>query len=379
MWQKPDVCCGAESLAIAAVGGGVYPRRVTSPGVAIPRHELIATALELGIERPETLTQQQLVERIQRASENPGRPDPGSEGSGWLSVARHLVARVVEQGLNMPEAAKLIGGSKSSAQQRAPLPTVTLAQIYISQGHLGRARSTLRAVLDREPENPKARALLERLKRQETDATLPPPSSALQRDEPSTAEPSTAEPSTAEPSTAEPAPQDEPSPSQAAPEGQSDRLASEPAAVAEAPQEREQSKAVAIERDALVLVRAEQQAHLYWELSARSARRLQDQPFRAVIRTYQPAEYGAEMTEAVVDITEPSGLHSFACPAQQVVRAVLGVLGSEPNADPPDLEPLAVASSRCIAEDGLLQLEFTPRESLRDVAVAERARARIGL
>ncbi len=85
------------------------------------------------------------------------------------------------------------------------------------------------------------------------------------------------------------------------------------------------------------------------------------------------------MTEAVVDITEPSGLHSFACPAQQVVRAVLGVLGSEPNADPPDLEPLAVASSRCIAEDGLLQLEFTPRESLRDVAVAERARARIGL
>lgn len=139
--------------------------RATEP---IARHELVAAALDLGIERPDELSTEELTEAIARASEAGETTAAATGGSGWFAVARHLVASVVEQGLNLPGAARMlrtVGGTLLSggARARPPLPTVTLAQIYLTQGHDERARATLLQVLERQPDHPKARQLLAEL------------------------------------------------------------------------------------------------------------------------------------------------------------------------------------------------------------------------
>jgi hypothetical protein len=76
---------------------------------------------------------------------------------GWLGVARDLVASVVEQRLNLHDAAELIR-SLELRQQRdiPPVATVTLAEIYAAQGHVRRAIKLLDEVLAREPDHPAA-------------------------------------------------------------------------------------------------------------------------------------------------------------------------------------------------------------------------------
>jgi hypothetical protein len=79
-----------------------------------------------------------------------------------VSVARRLLASVVERGLNLPDAAALIrGDTKLMAPPMAPPPvaTVTLARIYAAQGHLDRAIGTLDEVLDSDPDHELARDL----------------------------------------------------------------------------------------------------------------------------------------------------------------------------------------------------------------------------
>ena len=133
-----------------------------SPLQDIPRHELVAAALQLGVKRPETLTELQLKERIHALSE--GEMPQEKLGSGWFSVARHLVASVVEQGFNLPDAARVIRPSLTRpTEPRQPIPTVTLARIFLSQGHTGRARKVLEAVLALHPDDSAARALLDEL------------------------------------------------------------------------------------------------------------------------------------------------------------------------------------------------------------------------
>ncbi len=106
------------------------------------------------------MTRDELIDEILRLSAN----DPGDIKSvrGWFGVARDLLAGLVEQGLHLPDAAKVIRGEGpgSVPSHRRPLATVTLAEIYAAQGHLARGVTVLKEVLEKEPEHEVARRLL---------------------------------------------------------------------------------------------------------------------------------------------------------------------------------------------------------------------------
>jgi len=125
------------------------------------REQLIAEAERLGIPRPRVLTAPELVDEIiGRTSTNDRERQ---KARGWLGRARDLLAKVVEKGLHLPEAARVLRQEeKSWPAPPPPLPTVTLAEIYAAQGHFERAIAVLDEVLAREPEHREARSLRER-------------------------------------------------------------------------------------------------------------------------------------------------------------------------------------------------------------------------
>jgi hypothetical protein len=137
---------------------------------SLSRDELITRARELGTRRPEVMTRVELRDEIVRLSE----PDviAAKRQRGWLGVARDLVASVVESGLNMRDAAARIRGEQRGEDLVGPPPvaTVTLAEIYIAQGHPDKALAIVDEVLDREPDHPSALALRERLRSKEGTA-----------------------------------------------------------------------------------------------------------------------------------------------------------------------------------------------------------------
>jgi hypothetical protein len=127
------------------------------------RDELVAKARSLGVERPELMTRVELGDEIVRRTQTD--PSAQQRARGWLGVARDLVASVVGSGLSMPDAAALIRGDRSALEFKGPSPvaTVTLAEIYATQGHTERALAMIDEVLEREPEHAAALALRERL------------------------------------------------------------------------------------------------------------------------------------------------------------------------------------------------------------------------
>jgi hypothetical protein len=139
----------------------------------LSRDALIERAEAAGVTRARILTRPELVDELllRSTSDDAAR----ARARGLFGLARDLVARVVERGLHLPDAAERIRslGSQEPAQHGAPaaLPTVTLAEIYAAQGHRDRAVQTLRGVLSREPDHAAARALLTQLE----DATYPVP------------------------------------------------------------------------------------------------------------------------------------------------------------------------------------------------------------
>ncbi|HEY3235699.1 MAG TPA: hypothetical protein VGJ84_13360, partial [Polyangiaceae bacterium] len=133
----------------------------------LSRSDLITRAQALGVQRAELLTRSELKDEILRLSE----PDETKRrrSRGWLGAARDLLAGVVEAGLHLPDAAKLIRGQLSfgaPVRGRAPVATVTLAEIYAAQGHTDRALDVLAQVLASEPEHEMARAVRNRLMRE---------------------------------------------------------------------------------------------------------------------------------------------------------------------------------------------------------------------
>ncbi len=143
----------------------------------LSREELVAHAERLGIPRPRVLTAPELIDEIiSRTEAHPGRR--GRE-RGWLGKARDLLARVVEKGLHLPEAARAIRTqapmNKDWPNPPPPLATVTLAEIYAAQGHLDRAIAVLDEVLAREPDHKEAKALRARYVEQ-TQRSKPKPS-----------------------------------------------------------------------------------------------------------------------------------------------------------------------------------------------------------
>jgi hypothetical protein len=142
----------------------------------LDRDALIARAEAAGITRARILTRPELVDELLLR----GIDDPvvKQRSRGLFGVARDLLARVVEQGLHLPDAAERIrtlGGLAPAPRPSAPaaLPTVTLAEIYAAQGHRARALETLEGVLAREPDHAAARALLVQLR--DSSFPLPPP------------------------------------------------------------------------------------------------------------------------------------------------------------------------------------------------------------
>jgi hypothetical protein len=107
---------------------------------------------------------------------------------GFFGRARDLVARVIEKGLHLPDAADRLRQVTVSATQIAArvvpsvVPTVTLAEIYAAQGHRSRAIETLRRVIDLEPEHAAARSLLASL--ESAPASVRPPTASEDDDLP---------------------------------------------------------------------------------------------------------------------------------------------------------------------------------------------------
>jgi hypothetical protein len=153
------------------------------------REQLIAQAEKLGVTRPRVLTQPELIDEIiGRTTKNERER---AKARGWLGRARDLLARVVERGLHLPEAARVLrkDDDKGWPTPPPPLPTVTLAEIYAAQGHLERALAVLDEVIAREPEHREARAMRARFAEQaqksrmrggrdkEPPSVIPPPPS----------------------------------------------------------------------------------------------------------------------------------------------------------------------------------------------------------
>jgi hypothetical protein len=157
----------------------------------LDREALVVRAQAAGIRRARILTRPELIDELLRL-------DPTADAAqlkksrGFFGRARDLVARVVERGLHLPDAADRIrtlalgtmpppGVPRTEPQA---MPTVTLAEIYAAQGHRQRAVETLRRVLEREPDHGAARALLARLEDEAYVAPKPrlPPEPEIEPD-----------------------------------------------------------------------------------------------------------------------------------------------------------------------------------------------------
>lgn len=131
----------------------------------LARDALVARAEEAGVSRARILTRPELVDELLLRS----AVDQATKqrARGLFGRARDLLARVVERGLHLPDAADRIRSLGTPIPNRptapAALPTVTLAEIYAAQGHRPRAIETLERVLAREPEHAPARTLLAQL------------------------------------------------------------------------------------------------------------------------------------------------------------------------------------------------------------------------
>jgi hypothetical protein len=149
----------------------------------LDREALIARAEAVGVARARILTRPELVDELILRSA--GDQADKERSRGLFGRARDLLARVVERGLHLPEAAERIRsmsmGPVPASRPSAPaaLPTLTLAEIYASQGHRERAVETLDRVLAREPDHAPARALVAQLR----DGTYPVPPPRLPPEE----------------------------------------------------------------------------------------------------------------------------------------------------------------------------------------------------
>lgn len=121
--------------------------------------QLIERAKAWGITSPASMTREALIAKLEQHAPTE-KPPVSSRRTGWLGRARDLVARVVEQGLHLPDAASLLRGVTTPPPQAPPpLPTVTLAEIYAAQGHLDKAIAVLDEVLESSPHHEEARKL----------------------------------------------------------------------------------------------------------------------------------------------------------------------------------------------------------------------------
>jgi hypothetical protein len=142
----------------------------------LDRDTLIGKAEDAGVSRARILTRPELIDELLLRTARAKDPKNLARARGFFGRARDLLARVVEKGLHLPDAAErirsIVPPAPPPSRAAAALPTVTLAEIYATQGHKERAIETLRRVLEREPEHGAARQLLTQL---EDEGYVPPP------------------------------------------------------------------------------------------------------------------------------------------------------------------------------------------------------------
>jgi hypothetical protein len=125
----------------------------------LTRADLVQRATALGVGRADVLTRPELIDEIVSASYNDEQER--TIARGLLGRARDLVARVMEKGLHLPDAAQRIrtstlGTAPEPVQESTvpePIPTVALAQVYARQGHRAQARRIIEEVLKADPAN----------------------------------------------------------------------------------------------------------------------------------------------------------------------------------------------------------------------------------
>jgi hypothetical protein len=140
------------------------------------RLELLERARALRIADADVMTRAELQAAIERVQTAELRPTPPP--TTWLGVARRLLARVVERGLHLPDAAALIRGDVAGRPVPSgppPVATVTLARIYAAQGHLKRGIATLNEVLASDPDHDPARELRAQLVARLAQQNVAPP------------------------------------------------------------------------------------------------------------------------------------------------------------------------------------------------------------
>jgi hypothetical protein len=137
----------------------MHPRELDN----LSRSALIEKAESLGVDKASLLTRAELADEIVRRTV--ADPIERRIARGLLGVARDLVARIVERGLHLPDAAALIRSiaRPSATPTKPPIATVTLAEIYAAQGHHARALAVLDEVLDKEDDHEAARALRDQI------------------------------------------------------------------------------------------------------------------------------------------------------------------------------------------------------------------------
>jgi hypothetical protein len=164
--------------------------------LSLSRDELLAQAVVVGVLNVETKSRADLVDAIAErlglgVVEVPAaEPTPAARPRGLLGRARALIARVIEKGLHMPGAGSVRESTAKEPTARAALPTVTLAKIYVAQGHPARAIEVLRQVLVRNPDDAEATALLATLR----PPTVDPVAASAPAPEPGVGEPAPATP-----------------------------------------------------------------------------------------------------------------------------------------------------------------------------------------
>lgn len=131
---------------------------------ALGRDELLSRARRVAIPRPELMTRMELIEELVRI----GALDDGDRrlAKSLLGKARDLVARVMDLGLHLPDAAQRLRASPQAADDAAapaPLATMALAEVYATQGHRSQALAVLDQVLARDPNHVQALRLRAKL------------------------------------------------------------------------------------------------------------------------------------------------------------------------------------------------------------------------
>jgi hypothetical protein len=350
---------------------------------AASRSDLIARAEAAGIDKADVLTRAELIDEIVKRMV--ADPIERRLARGLLGVARDLVARVVERGLHLPDAAALIRGLQqvTLTPVTPPIATVTLAEIYAGQGHRARALTVLDEVLAKEPEHTAARTLREKVATLPADLTSiapsePPPDSVSTAETPEAADPDPEGVRDTLPPAGDTSPTLAPS-DLPLPTWQADLPAD--LALSEV-QEPELEPTLGARADQLVLVPTDATSALaHWELGPQALDevRARSQGGELILRivAVTPSWDGPKVEIRDIEVTLPVG-DWWVCdlPAGAVLRAAMGWRDNQ------GFDPLAVALDMAapsegepIAHDDLPSIDHDDAADRR-AAIEERARRR---